>query len=53
MKILAGLVFGVLFSLAQPASSQPCGAPRTWDTAALADWATPLAAIDVRPSHFF
>lgn len=26
--------------------------PRTWDTRALADWATPLANINVRPAHF-
>ena len=52
MRILAGLVFYVLLLPAQPALFQPCGAPRTWDTAALSDWATPLAAIDVRPSHF-
>jgi hypothetical protein len=52
MKILAGLAFCVLLLPAESASSQPCGAPRTWDTAALSDWATPLASIDVRPSHF-
>jgi mono/diheme cytochrome c family protein len=25
--------------------------PRVWDDAALADWATPLAGLDVRPTH--
>ena len=25
--------------------------PKTWDDAALADWATPLAGINVRPTH--
>ena len=52
MRTLAGLVFCVSLMPAQPASSQLCGVPRTWDTAALSDWATPLAGIDVRPSHF-
>jgi hypothetical protein len=51
MRILAGLVFFLLLA-AQPASSQSCGAPRTWDTAALTEWATPLAGIGVRPGHF-
>src|SRR3954462_14178898 len=26
--------------------------PRTWDEAALKDWATPIAALGVRPGHF-
>ena len=25
--------------------------PKTWDDAALAEWATPISAIDVRPTH--
>ena len=25
--------------------------PRTWDEAALKDWATPLASLNVRPTH--
>jgi len=25
--------------------------PRTWDDAALADWATPVAGLNVRPTH--
>ena len=27
-------------------------APRFWNDRELADWATPIAALDVRPSHF-
>jgi len=27
-------------------------APRTWDEAALRDWATPVAGLNVRPGHF-
>src|SRR5438445_651871 len=26
--------------------------PKTWDDAALADWATPVAGLNVRPGHF-
>ena len=26
--------------------------PRIWDDAALADWATPVAALNVRPKHY-
>ena len=26
--------------------------PRIWDDAALADWATPVAGLNVRPSHY-
>ncbi len=25
--------------------------PKTWDDAALADWVTPLAGLNVRPTH--
>lgn len=25
--------------------------PRVWDDAALADWATPVAGLNVRPTH--
>jgi mono/diheme cytochrome c family protein len=30
----------------------PAAIPRAWDSAALADWATPVAAIAMRPGHF-
>jgi hypothetical protein len=30
----------------------PAQAPRIWDDAALADWATPIAALNVRPAHY-
>ena len=30
----------------------PAPAPRVWDDAALADWATPVAALNVRPAHY-
>jgi hypothetical protein len=30
----------------------PPEVPRIWDDAALADWATPVAALNVRPAHY-
>lgn len=36
---------------AQGTSGRP-SVPRTWDTRALSDWATPLANINLRPGHF-
>jgi hypothetical protein len=37
-------VFGIVNVFAQP--------PKTWDAKALADWATPVAGLNVRPGHF-
>ena len=47
MLVVAGAVF------AQP-KSQPFRPtiPKTWDERALADWATPVAGLNVRPGHF-
>jgi hypothetical protein len=33
-------------------AQKPYLAPKIWDDAALADWATPVAGIGVRPGHF-
>ena len=33
-------------------SAQIMRAPRIWDDAALADWATPVAGLNVRPAHY-
>lgn len=33
-------------------TAQVTTAPRIWDDAALADWATPVAGLNVRPSHY-
>lgn len=33
-------------------SAQPVHVPRTWDSAALKDWATHIAELGVRPGHF-
>lgn len=42
----------VLLSVATlVARSQP-QVPRIWDDGALADWATPVAALGVRPGHY-
>jgi hypothetical protein len=30
----------------------PAAVPRIWDDAALVDWATPVAALNVRPAHY-
>ena len=43
--VLAIVLSGVLLA----ASSSP---PRTWDESALQEWATPVAGLNVRPSHF-
>jgi mono/diheme cytochrome c family protein len=46
-----------IFILAGTASAQPKSAPfkpvipKTWDEKALADWATPVAGLNVRPGH--
>ena len=40
-----------LLSAALPAQA-PTQAPRIWDDAALADWATPVATLNVRPTHY-
>jgi hypothetical protein len=33
-------------------AQKPYVAPKIWDDATLEDWATPIAAIGVRPTHF-
>ena len=38
------VLFGIANAFAQP--------PKTWDAKALADWATPVAGLNVRPGHF-
>jgi hypothetical protein len=52
MRIVFGFLFLCALLSAQRVSLQPCGAPRTWDTAALSDWATPVTSINVPPGHF-
>jgi hypothetical protein len=45
LLLLAGFS-SVLFAQA------PAGVPRIWDDAALVDWATPVAGLNVRPAHY-
>jgi hypothetical protein len=48
--------FSLFLSLAMwitaTASVAPARVPKIWDDAFLADWATPIAALQVRPKHF-
>lgn len=48
-------VFSFILSFVSPAlfaqSVYRPNIPKTWDEKALSDWATPLAGINVRPSH--
>src|SRR5688500_2871063 len=49
----AGLPLGVLAALSAALVAQaPPAVPRIWDDAALADWATPVAALNLRPAHY-
>jgi mono/diheme cytochrome c family protein len=45
------LGFLTALSAALPAQA-PTVVPRIWDDAALADWATPVATLNVRPAHY-
>ena len=54
MKAARGLLrLGLLaaFSAALPAQA-PTVAHRIWDDAALVDWATPVATLNLRPAHY-
>src|SRR5436190_18279720 len=50
--LMVSLLLGSLLRAAQPAA-QPWkpDIPKVWDEAALADWATPLAGLNRRPTH--
>ena len=47
--LLSTLAPGISVLCAQSAFSSRV--PKTWNEAGLADWATPLAGINVRPAH--
>ena len=47
-QTFVALVFASTFHL----GAQTIVVPRAWDDAALKDWATPIAALGVRPGHF-
>ena len=52
------LTFSLLVSLAMwiaatvSVAQAPASVPKIWDDAALADWATPIAALQIRPGHY-
>jgi hypothetical protein len=50
---LRRLLLGVSFALALSViATSEARRPRIWDDRALADWATPLAALKIRPAHY-
>ena len=49
--VRAGIVAIALAGFSFAAAAQHV-APRIWDDAALADWATPVAGLNVRPAHY-
>ena len=53
MNAGAGLRLGLLAAFSAALAAQaPIDVPRIWDDASLADWATPIAGLNVRPSHY-
>jgi hypothetical protein len=48
------LVVGLTVCIAATAliAQAPANVPKIWDDAALADWATPIAALKTRPGHY-
>ena len=54
MKAARELRLGVLVVVfcAALSAQGPTAVPRIWDDAALADWATPVATLNVRPAHY-
>src|SRR5579863_463398 len=55
MKIVCSILFAVTLGAwalwSQSALHPAMPIPKTWDEAALADWATPLAGLNMRPTH--
>jgi hypothetical protein len=53
MKVVIFIVFAVTLesSILWSQSAFRPRIPKTWDEAALADWATPIAGLNVRPTH--
>jgi hypothetical protein len=45
-------VFVLMASIELALSAQTTRAPKIWDDQALEDWATPIAALGIRPGHF-
>ena len=51
-RVLALMTLIGLVGVAAQSSGPARQAPRFWNDRELAEWATPIAALDVRPSHF-
>ena len=49
--VIASVLFGCLLRAAPAGQRWKPDIPRVWDEAALADWATPLAGLNLRPTH--
>ena len=50
--IRASLIAAASAALSLVVSAQTVPVPRIWDDRALADWATPVAGLNVRPAHY-
>src|SRR5688572_19528479 len=50
-RLALGLATIAWLYVVTPAQS-PAQAPRIWDDSQLADWATPIAALNLRPAHY-
>jgi len=46
------MCFRLGFTLALLVLAAPAQVPKTWDDRELADWATPVAALKIRPGHY-
>jgi hypothetical protein len=49
--LMVSMLLGSLLAAASPAQRWKPDIPKVWDEAALADWATPLAGLNRRPTH--
>ena len=52
MMIRASLAAASAAMLSLAVSAQTVPVPKIWDDRALADWATPVAGLNVRPAHY-
>ena len=50
-RLALGLAMIAWLCVVTPAQS-PMQPPRIWDDGQLADWATPIAALNLRPAHW-
>ena len=52
MLVQRPLICIAFFFLISSQQAQTPAVLKTWDNVALADWATPIAGLGVRPGHF-